>query len=1309
MIALQDRNLESLLKEAKEHEKKYEWLQAAEYYNKACDLSVDKKNILKAAEIQEKTAYCYFRAALQAQLPEQNKKGINQAIRAYEETVGLIEQIETRNKQSRINHNKGWILFLKAWLEIDLSKKKELLDKWWKLESSYFKIYDELADPPFTGKIYNDLLELSAVDRFFVVTDNSELKEISKQGIILGEKSIKLLSKENNIYELARTYCWTSWYYGFGILYGLIDENKKEEYSKKGVYYAKKAIELSEKIGNAWLIGWSNNSASLSSAAQKFNLKLALKHADAFIKQGRIAKDNWMLAVALGWNGLRLEDQLNTIEDPEKLRESIKEVLKYHEESKKFADLSTSHVMRIISRNKVTINLERLSLYETNPEVRKTILKKIILRAKETLHITPQWHQYSALTFHSLSITLFRLSEILTNIKEKKRNLLDALKYQKKANELIERFTPANYSHRAFGFREMAKIQLALVRIEENDEKKNSLFEDTVSSVETCLNLLEKGLGDSSEEWILVRNGNFQYESGRILYQLYLLTKKEDLLTKTNELFDKAIKNYNESKHYSSSAEAYWQKAQIKDQLGEQLKSSKNYQLAFNAYLKASEKLPKLKEFYINYSTYMQAWSEIELAQYNHSRENYLQAKINYEKAAELHQKLYDWNYLSPNYFAWAKLEQAEESSRNESPQEAINNFQEAIQYFKKTESNIKTKINENPIAEDKDLMTRILKASEIRQKYCQARIEMEEAKLLDREGKFLDSSKKYGGASHKISAIVDKIDNDVEGKELEYLAILCRAWEKMAIAEEATSAESYLEAAELFEHAKDYCFTRKASLWALGNSNFCKGLASGLQYKSSLDLADHAKAKGYIKTASTDYLQAGFKQASEYAKATQRLFDAYLSMNQAEMEADQEKRAKHYQMAENLLQVAAGSFVKAKQPEKHAQIQEILSNVKEEKALAVSLSQVMQAPSIASSTLSFSAPSPTSESSIGLEKFEHANVQANLVTHVKQVKVGESFCLSVEFVNAGREPALLMQVDDFVPSDFVVVKKPEIYRIEESCLNMKGKQLAPLKLVEVKLTLQPAKKGNYQLNPKVHYLDELGQNKSLQLKTVEIKVEEVIIEDRISTGTQELDSLLLGGIPKDYAVVLSGSPCDERELMTKNFLETGTEEGITFCITTEAVGLEELLQKPNFYLFLCNPKPKTPVADLPNVYRLQGKADITNLGIALTKAMRNIEQSATKKRICVEILSDSLMIHGPKTTREWISGLITDFVAKGFTILAVIDPTMHSSEQANAVINLFDGEISIIQSDDPLDCKKSIHVKKLRNQDYIKNPICLR
>jgi KaiC/GvpD/RAD55 family RecA-like ATPase len=152
---------------------------------------------------------------------------------------------------------------------------------------------------------------------------------------------------------------------------------------------------------------------------------------------------------------------------------------------------------------------------------------------------------------------------------------------------------------------------------------------------------------------------------------------------------------------------------------------------------------------------------------------------------------------------------------------------------------------------------------------------------------------------------------------------------------------------------------------------------------------------------------------------------------------------------------------------------------------------------------------------------------------------------------------------------------------------------------------------------------------------------------------------------------------------------------------------LESLLEKAGFYLFLCNPKPKVEVHDLPNVYKLLGKTDLTNLGIALLKAYRNVEESS-KKRVCLEIVSDVLLRYGAEVTRRWVSELITDMSSKGFTILAVMDPAMHPADQANAVVSLFDGEISLYQTEDPMECKKNLRVKKLRNQDFIKNSICL-
>jgi hypothetical protein len=56
---------------------------------------------------------------------------------------------------------------------------------------------------------------------------------------------------------------------------------------------------------------------------------------------------------------------------------------------------------------------------------------------------------------------------------------------------------------------------------------------------------------------------------------------------------------------------------------------------------------------------------------------------------------------------------------------------------------------------------------------------------------------------------------------------------------------------------------------------------------------------------------------------------------------------------------------------------------------------------------------------------------------------------------------------------------------------------------------------------------------------------------------------------------------------------------------------------------------------------------------------------------------------------------------------MAVINPDIHPHDQARAIIDLFDGEINLTETEDPLECKKSIRVR-MRNQDYIKNPICL-
>jgi hypothetical protein len=61
----------------------------------------------------------------------------------------------------------------------------------------------------------------------------------------------------------------------------------------------------------------------------------------------------------------------------------------------------------------------------------------------------------------------------------------------------------------------------------------------------------------------------------------------------------------------------------------------------------------------------------------------------------------------------------------------------------------------------------------------------------------------------------------------------------------------------------------------------------------------------------------------------------------------------------------------------------------------------------------------PTNEVAVGLEKFEGADIQANIITHQRELKIGESLQLEIELVNAGKKPAILIKTEQIIPEGF--------------------------------------------------------------------------------------------------------------------------------------------------------------------------------------------------------------------------------------------------------------------------------------------------
>lgn len=222
----------------------------------------------------------------------------------------------------------------------------------------------------------------------------------------------------------------------------------------------------------------------------------------------------------------------------------------------------------------------------------------------------------------------------------------------------------------------------------------------------------------------------------------------------------------------------------------------------------------------------------------------------------------------------------------------------------------------------------------------------------------------------------------------------------------------------------------------------------------------------------------------------------------------------------------------------------------------------------------------------------------------------------------------------------------------------------------------------------------------------------ETALPTHVSTGYRDLDNLMLGGIPENYAVLLTSPSCDERDLLIERFLKTGVNGKETvFHVTIDARGVETLAQEfPKFHIFICNPEADVIVKSLPNVFKLKGVENLTEIDIALTSALRRLERSPKDaRRACIEIVSDVLLQHHAVSTRRWLIALIPKLESRGFTTLAVMNPHMHSPQEVQAILDLFDGEIQLFRRKTEKGFRRFLRIEKLYNQNYIEEELSLR
>jgi KaiC/GvpD/RAD55 family RecA-like ATPase len=231
--------------------------------------------------------------------------------------------------------------------------------------------------------------------------------------------------------------------------------------------------------------------------------------------------------------------------------------------------------------------------------------------------------------------------------------------------------------------------------------------------------------------------------------------------------------------------------------------------------------------------------------------------------------------------------------------------------------------------------------------------------------------------------------------------------------------------------------------------------------------------------------------------------------------------------------------------------------------------------------------------------------------------------------------------------------------------------------------------------------------------KSIVTKTDEIAPKGYVATGYQDLDKMMFGGIPDKYTVLLNSPSCDEKDLLIRAFLQTGIENGeVVFYITMDAKGAESyIVEAPsNFNLFLCNPEADAIVGSKDNVFKIKGVENLTDLDIALTSALRKINTTSAKsRRACIEIISDVLLQHHAVSTRRWLTALIPKLKAGGFTTLAVMNPHMHTSQEVQAILDLYQGEIQIYRRKTEKGFKRFLRIEKMHNQEYSEEELTIK
>jgi KaiC/GvpD/RAD55 family RecA-like ATPase len=210
---------------------------------------------------------------------------------------------------------------------------------------------------------------------------------------------------------------------------------------------------------------------------------------------------------------------------------------------------------------------------------------------------------------------------------------------------------------------------------------------------------------------------------------------------------------------------------------------------------------------------------------------------------------------------------------------------------------------------------------------------------------------------------------------------------------------------------------------------------------------------------------------------------------------------------------------------------------------------------------------------------------------------------------------------------------------------------------------------------------------------------------ETVPTGLPVLDYLLKGGLPMASATLLTSPASDERENMVRRFLEAGAKMGgWNVYLTREFSKVTDLLTAYPSNLSTVVTRTEDQAPKLPNVRFSTKLENLTAINIDLMALLQSptSEAAVASKRLCIDVLDDMLLIHKSVVTRKWLTENLRRVKALGFTVLATLNPQIHTPSDIQAILEMFDGHVELSEREIDGNMKRVLHIRKMFQWSFL-------